>query len=78
MARVIKATRSEAGCLDYSYAIDVLDAGLIRVCEKWASQGAVDSHFAAPHMVAWRREREMLAFCGRLIVKCEAGPESPI
>jgi quinol monooxygenase YgiN len=35
LARVIKATRLEPGCIDYAYAVDVLEPGLVRVSETW-------------------------------------------
>lgn len=65
MARVIEATRAEAGCLDYSYAEDLLDPGLIRVSEAWQSRADLDAHFAAPHMQRWIEERAGLGLSGR-------------
>lgn len=41
MARVIAASRAEAGCLEYAYAEDVLEPGLFRVSEAWASRAAL-------------------------------------
>jgi len=75
MARVVAATRAEDGCLSYSYAEDVIDPGLIRVCEKWTSREALAAHFAMPHMATWKQEREALGLTGRSIVASEAGPE---
>jgi quinol monooxygenase YgiN len=34
MAAMIAASRAEAGCLDYSYAEDLLEPGLIRVTDR--------------------------------------------
>ena len=33
MERMVSGSRAESGCLEYSYAQDVFDAGLIRVTE---------------------------------------------
>jgi quinol monooxygenase YgiN len=74
MAAVIMASRAEAGCLDYAYSEDLLEPGLIRVVERWTDQAALDTHFAKPHMEAWRAAREQLGFHGRDLVICEAGP----
>ncbi len=41
MAAMITASRAETGCLGYSYAEDVLDPGLIRVCELWTDLAAL-------------------------------------
>ena len=78
MARVVNATRAEPGCITYSYAEDVLDPGLIRICEKWVSREALDAHFAMPHMETWKREREAFGLTGRSVMLCEAGAETAV
>ena len=54
MAQMVAASRAEDGCIAYSYAEDILDAGLIRVTELWRDQAALDRHFTLPHLAAWR------------------------
>jgi quinol monooxygenase YgiN len=54
MARMVAASRGEPGCLDYAYAEDVLDAGLIHVTERWTDAAALERHFATDHLAAWR------------------------
>jgi len=54
MEAMLAGSRAEDGCLAYSYAVDVQDPGLIRVFEAWRDQAAIDAHFKAPHMAAWR------------------------
>ncbi|WP_086608136.1 putative quinol monooxygenase [Erythrobacter donghaensis] len=56
MSEMIEASRREDGCLHYAYALDVLDAGLIHVIEKWRDRAALDAHFAAPHLAEWRQQ----------------------
>ena len=51
----IAATRAEAGCIGYAYAVDLLDPCVMRVAERWESWEALEAHFKAPHMAAWRR-----------------------
>ena len=67
MAKVIAASRAEAGCIAYAFAEDVIEAGLYRVSELWANQAALDAHFATPHMDVWRAEREALGMTDREI-----------
>ena len=70
MSRMLKASRTEPGCLVYSYAEDVLEPGLIRVFEAWRDQASLDAHFQAPHMAEWRaawpgagaNERKLIAY----------------
>ena len=50
----LEASRAEGGCIDYTYAIDVLDSCVMRVLERWQSWEALEAHFAQPHMAPWR------------------------
>lgn len=54
MRAMVEASRAETGCLEYGYAQDVLEAGLIHVKELWSDQAALDAHFASSHIQAWR------------------------
>jgi len=50
----IAASKAEGGCIDYTYAIDVLDPCIMRVLERWQSWAELEAHFKEPHMDAWR------------------------
>ena len=54
MARMVAASRAEDGCIDYGYAEDVLEPGLIHVKEMWRDQDALDRHFGSEHLKMWR------------------------
>lgn len=54
MKRMTDASRAEDGCVEYGYAEDVLEPGLIHVKEMWIDQQALDRHFAAAHLAEWR------------------------
>ena len=72
MAKVMLATRAEAGCVEYNYAEDVLDPGLIRVSELWHSRAQLAGHLATPHMALWVQERAGLGLTERSISVFEA------
>jgi quinol monooxygenase YgiN len=72
MARVIAASRAEAGCHEYAYAEDLLEPGLIRVSERWESRAHLAAHFKAPHMARWIEERASLGLFDRQITLYEA------
>ncbi|TGS59596.1 putative quinol monooxygenase, partial [Mesorhizobium sp. M1C.F.Ca.ET.176.01.1.1] len=55
MQRMILASRAEPGCLHYSYAQDVLDAGLIHVSEAWSDRAALEAHFKSAQIAQWHR-----------------------
>ena len=72
MAKVMLATRAEAGCVQYNYAEDVLDPGLIRVSELWQSRAQLMAHMQTPHMALWIEERAGLGLTERSISVFEA------
>lgn len=51
MMRATKA--NEPGCLEYAYAVDLADPGLLRVIERWVDDAALAAHFSSPHMAAF-------------------------
>ena len=46
----VRATRAEAGCARYSYAVDIADPNLLHISEEWSDEEAIAAHMAAPHM----------------------------
>jgi quinol monooxygenase YgiN len=51
---MITETMKEEGCIDYNFAESIAHPGVIRVFEKWRSQGDLDDHFKTPHMAAFQ------------------------
>jgi quinol monooxygenase YgiN len=76
MEQMIRASRAEAGCLDYAYSLDVLDPGLVRVTERWESRDALAAHFKTAHMATWRTFFPQLGITDRSLRLYEADPES--
>ncbi len=72
LRKVMEATRAEAGCIEYNYAEDVLDPGLIRVSEIWETRAQLAAHLKTPHMAVWGEERAALGLTGRHITVFEA------
>ncbi|MER8413164.1 putative quinol monooxygenase [Mesorhizobium sp. M0243] len=77
MQRMVSGSRAEPGCLEYCYAQDVFDAGLIRVTEVWSDRAALDAHFASPHIADWRASWPALGIGERNLVLYEAGEPMP-
>jgi quinol monooxygenase YgiN len=68
---VIDATRQEPACIDYSYAEDLADPGLIRVFEVWRDAAGLEAHFQAPHMISWVEIRKAFGLFDRRIFAYE-------
>ena len=75
MEAMLAASRAEDGCLAYSYAVDVLDPGLIRVFEAWRDEAALKAHFATPHMAEWRAAWPQFGVAERRLTLYEVAAE---
>jgi len=49
LLEVVAASRAEPGCLNYDLHVAEDDPALFVLYENWASQTALDAHFALPH-----------------------------
>ena len=78
MQAMLAASRAEDGCLDYAYAEDVLEPGLIRVSEVWRDQAALDLHFKTPHIAAWRAAWPSLSIHDRRLTAYDATNSRPV
>ena len=78
MQAMLEASRAEDGCLEYSYAQDVAEPGLIRVFEVWRDQAAIDAHFQTPHMAAWRAAWPQFGVHDRRLSAYEVAAGRPI
>jgi len=54
LTTMVEESRKEEGCISYSYAQDLLDPAKLIIVEKWFDDAALASHFATPHMAAFR------------------------
>ena len=53
---MIRTTRTaEPGCIEYNFAIDLIEPNLVRISERWADQAALDAHFASGHMKEFQK-----------------------
>ena len=55
MRKVVEATRKEAGCINYDFAVDVTDPTKLIIFERWRDQKALDGHIASAHVAEWRK-----------------------
>ncbi|MEZ5810606.1 MAG: putative quinol monooxygenase [Rhizobiaceae bacterium] len=50
----LEATREEPGCISYDLNMDVTDNTRLVFVERWKNRAALEAHFNAPHLQAWR------------------------
>jgi quinol monooxygenase YgiN len=46
---MMRASRAEAGCLEYTFSADPIEPGRVLLFERWESQEALDAHLTALH-----------------------------
>jgi quinol monooxygenase YgiN len=63
-ARMVAETRCEDGCIDYAFAEDLLEPGLIRVSELYRDEAALAAHFSSPLMARFNAELAKLRVLG--------------
>ena len=78
MEKMLAASRREDGCVEYSYAVDVLDPGLVRIFEAWRDRAALERHFQAPHLVVWRQSWPAIGISDRKLSLYEVGSVAPL
>lgn len=77
MARMVRASRGEDGCMEYAYAEDILELGLVHVKELWSDQEALDRHFASAHIAEWRANWPGLGITDRHLRVYDVGDARP-
>ena len=78
MEEMIGASRTEDGCLHYSYAVDVLDETIIHISEAWRNRAALDAHFETAHLAQWRAQFASLGITNRKLKLYETDEGEPI
>jgi quinol monooxygenase YgiN len=72
------ATRAEAGCREYRFAIDVEDPDRVLLFEAWESEEALARHFQTPHMSAFQAALPGLLAAAPEVRRWDAGEPRPM
>ena len=78
MQEMIEASQAEEGCINYSYAQDLLEPGLIRVNEAWVDADALEAHQVSEHLEEWRANWDRLGIHDRDLYVIEDGVIKPV
>ena len=55
LVEMVRASRAEDGCIDYSFASDLADPDTLVLFERWRDQQALDAHGKSAHMEQFRQ-----------------------
>ena len=72
------ATRAEDGNEGYAFSADLGDPGRFYVTEQWASQAAMDTHMATPHLAAFMAAMGDFGVTGASLTKWEGATPSKL
>lgn len=72
---VMAETLKEEGCHAYSFTPDVMDAGIVRLFERWDSEANLGPHGKSDHIRAFGRALKELKVTGRSITIYEVASE---
>lgn len=76
VAAMETASRAEAGCRDYTFAVELNAPDKLRITECWEDLAALKAHFATPHMATFN---QAMAQAGprNVDIKCYEATEIP-
>ncbi len=55
VVKMVRASRAEDGCLDYSFARDLADPRVLVLFERWRDREALAAHGASSHMAEFQK-----------------------
>lgn len=55
VVKMVRASRAEDGCYDYTFARDLADPHTLVLFERWRDQGALAAHGASAHMAEFQK-----------------------
>jgi quinol monooxygenase YgiN len=78
MEAMLASSRAEDGCEVYSYAVDIVEPGLVRIFEVWRDAQALAAHFETGHMAAWRARWPEFGVSDRQLFAYEVASTRPL
>jgi quinol monooxygenase YgiN len=76
--KMVAETVKEEGCITYEFSQILGHPNRFRVYEEWESQAALESHFATPHMDAFRAVLGEVGVISNDICRIVGGEKQPL
>lgn len=78
LVKAVTATRAEEGCIEYNFAEDITEPGVLRISEVWDSKDRLAPHFKSAHMVAFMTVVATLDVTDRQVTMYEVSGSTPL
>lgn len=75
---IVAGSRSEPGCMTFTFAFDVDDDHLVRIFEIFADDAALAAHRETAHFKAWRACWEEAGIGDRVMTKYDVASATPL
>ncbi len=75
--QMMRASRAEAGCLEYTFSADPIDPGRVVLFERWNSQEALDAHLSALRAGPRSPDRDVPTIASSIVIYDVSG-ERPL
>jgi quinol monooxygenase YgiN len=73
-----KATKAEAGCVDYTFYSDLANPNRFFIFEVWETQAALDDHFKTDHMRVFNQHLPEVLAAKPKIMRYEVSSAAPL
>ena len=78
LVEMVKQSRAEDGCLDYTFAQDLADPDTLIIYERWRDEDALMAHFNSPHMAEFQKVMAANPPVGRDLRRYETDEGTPL
>jgi quinol monooxygenase YgiN len=75
---ISKATKAEAGCVDYTFYSDLENPNRFFIFEVWETQAALDKHFQTEHMRVFNQHLPEVLAAKPEIMRYEVSSAAPL
>jgi quinol monooxygenase YgiN len=77
-SEMMRDTRTEPGCISYTFSADLEVPGRFLIFEEWESDEALRAHFAAPHMARFQKAAGGLGVREMKVQRYEVAKVGPV
>ncbi|MCC6920319.1 MAG: antibiotic biosynthesis monooxygenase [Alphaproteobacteria bacterium] len=77
IAAIVAGSRSEPGCVAYSFGHDPVEPDVVHVFEVWKDRAALDYHRQTAHMAEWRKAHAVIGMHDRRLAIYDVAGVTP-
>lgn len=75
---LMKGSRADPGCVQYTFSADFENQGRVHVVEQWESDELMQAHMATPHFAEFGQAMQAIGVRGVKVTKHEVTSSRPL